>query len=115
MSEEISKKTDNLGRWKPGQSGNLKGRPKAGESYTDILYKMLNKRSIKGDVSSPKLKEQLLKKLVDLALAGDISAIKYCIDRVDGKAVSKQIMELGEETLESLSLQVNVVKKDIKK
>ena len=55
-----------------GQSGNPAGRPKKGTALTDIL-------SEKVDAA------ELAQKLIDKANEGDIIAMKYIYDRIDGR------------------------------
>lgn len=55
-----------------GQCANPKGRPKKGKTLTDALASKADRH---------KLAEQLL----ELAYTGDINAIKYVFDRIDGK------------------------------
>ena len=57
--------------FKPGQSGNPKGAPKKGESFTDIIQSKVDKASI-------------VAKLEELAMKGDVTALKYLVDRCDG-------------------------------
>lgn len=59
--------------WQPGQSGNPAGRPPKGEALTDVLKSKLNK-------------EEIADKLIEIALEkGDLAALKYIYDRVDGR------------------------------
>ena len=52
---------------------NRDGRPKKGESVTDLLRETVDKQA-------------LVDKLVEIAIEkGDIQALKYAIDRMDGK------------------------------
>jgi hypothetical protein len=67
------------GRFLPGQSGNPAGRP-ADKWFRQALLLALAegkdpRRTLRG----------VAEKLIDLAVAGDVSAIKEIIDRVDGK------------------------------
>lgn len=70
--------------FKKGQSGNPAGRPKKGEALTDILKAFLDKKD-----GSKTRKQQLVERLYDLAMAGEVSAMKYIFDRIDGKVPDK--------------------------
>lgn len=70
--------------WKPGQSGNPKGRPKKGETLTDALSAKLDK-------------DMLAEKLLALVEEGDFAAIKYAYDRIDGRP-----KETIEQTIKNL-------------
>jgi hypothetical protein len=65
-----------------GQSGNPAGRPKKGSTLTEALESALEKKGKGG-----KLKRTILADtLIDLAInARNIAAIKYMMDRVDGR------------------------------
>jgi len=62
--------------WKPGQSGNPAGRPKKGETLTDILNERLDK-------------EAFVNKVIELAQSGDRKAIELIWERVEGKVPDK--------------------------
>lgn len=51
---------------------NKKGRPKKGQAVTDLLRETVDK-------------QELVDKLIELAMKGDIQALKYAVDRMDGK------------------------------
>jgi hypothetical protein len=75
--------------FKPGQSGNPHGRPRKGKTLTDILEKELRRKQVKvrdsdGDILITG-KEAAARKLLQLALSGDVGALKYIFDRIDGK------------------------------
>lgn len=62
--------------FKPGVSGNPKGRPKKGYSITDWFKSMLN--------SDPKIKDAIGKSILKKALEGDITAQKLVWQYMDG-------------------------------
>jgi hypothetical protein len=73
--------------FKPGVSGNPKGRPKKGlslaEKFRDALAEKAN-----GDGDYTKL-DQLIDKTVEMALAGDQSALEYTLARGYGKLIDR--------------------------
>jgi len=66
--------------WKPGVSGNPNGRPKKGETLTDLLGEKLDK-------------DKFVRRLISLAWKGDMTAIKYIYDRIDGAIPQKSQIE----------------------
>jgi hypothetical protein len=65
-----------------GQSGNPNGRPRKGRSLTEALEKAMKKKREDGKKTS----EALTDVLIDLAIKEkNIAAIKYIMDRVEGK------------------------------
>lgn len=83
--------------YKKGQSGNLKGRPKKGETITDALTDLMLKNGNK---------EKLARKLYDMAIKGNIKAIELIYNRVDGKPkenfTGSVDIETGENTFNIL-------------
>lgn len=83
--------------WVKGVSGNPKGKPKRGETFTDILNKVMREKSVEWKTKSGRKKhisgkEAAARKLVELAVKGDMGAIKYIGDRMDGKpAITEKI------------------------
>lgn len=72
--------------WKKGMSGNPKGRPKKAATLTEILEDLGKVKDVsngKGDTIARK--EALAAKLWQMAIKGDLGAIKYIFDRIDGK------------------------------
>jgi hypothetical protein len=63
---------DQAGRWRRGASGNKKGKPKGARHKATMAAEAL----LEGEA------ERLSRKAVKLALAGDVSAIRLCLDRV---------------------------------
>ena len=66
---------DQYGRFVPGYSGNPGGRPHKDESLTDVLRRKVDK-------------DLIASKLIELAVErGDLGALKYINDRLDGRPV----------------------------
>ena len=67
-----SDKTTNNGRWARGASGNPAGRPAGSRNKaTQALQQMLEGEA-----------ERITRKAIDLALAGDLTAIRLCMERL---------------------------------
>lgn len=62
--------------WKPGQSGNLNGRPTKGYSITEWFKNML--------ASKPEIKDAIGKSIINKALEGDTVAQKLVWQYMDG-------------------------------
>lgn len=100
-------KTENLTPWKPGQSGNPKGKPVGTRSFKNILVEFLDK-SI--DMMDPFTKEKakftakeaVAMKIVGEAMKGNMSAIKEIRDMVDGP-IAQQI-EIEDKTIQTKSV-----------
>jgi hypothetical protein len=58
--------------WKPGQSGNPKGRPQGSRHRVSTAVQNL----LEGEG------EALTRKCIELAMAGDITALRLCLDRI---------------------------------
>jgi hypothetical protein len=69
MAEEEKKHPT---RFKPGQSGNPNGRPPGSRNATTIALEAL----LDGQAQA------LTQKAIDLALAGDMTALRICLDRI---------------------------------
>jgi hypothetical protein len=71
-------------------SGNPRGRPKKGKTLTDILEGELRKRNVRvteenGTTRFISGKQAAARQMVKLAIGGDIAALKYIYDRLDGR------------------------------
>ena len=62
---------------------NRKGRPKKGQALTEILHDALDEVKSNGKTR----REVITEKIITLAEKGDIIALKYIFDRIDGKPV----------------------------
>lgn len=71
-SAENTKRKEKPQLFKPGQSGNPKGRPKGSHNKATIAALTL----LEGEG------EALTRKAVELALNGDIQALRLCLDRI---------------------------------
>lgn len=70
----------NSGQFKPGVSGNRNGRPKKGNTMTDIVRELLEQ-----DYQDKKThKQALAEKILELSLAGDMRAIRLLWSYMDG-------------------------------
>jgi hypothetical protein len=77
-------------RFRAGQSGNPRGRPKGSKSESSILESLLNKKiSVRQADRLRKMtvREAILSRFVEAALKGDVKAAAFLLDRA--KAVAK--------------------------
>lgn len=80
-------------RWQRGKSGNLKGRPKEPEGLTDMLMWRLGRTGSK----------QIADVLIGLAKRGNLQAIQYIYDRIEGKP-RQSVLQQGAEEPEIVKL-----------
>ena len=81
-------KGNNIGnRFKPGESGNKKGRPKKGEAFTDIIRKIGETKK-----NNKTRKERIIEKAYSMAEEGDIRAIQFLVERLDGKPIQTNLV-----------------------
>lgn len=71
----IAEDREGSGRFSKGHTGNPKGRPKEPDGLVDMLMFRLNKETSKA----------IADRLIDLAKSGNLEAIKYLYDRVEGR------------------------------
>lgn len=83
-------------RWKKGESGNPNGRRNA---YTDLIKDYSFTK-----VNEKERREVVVSKLFQLAERGDLRAIQFIIERLEGKALERQ-----ERTTKSEPIQVMVI------
>jgi len=80
-----------------GQSGNPQGRPKKGETLTDLLREKIEvPKTAKEKLTR---KERIIEQLITLAEGGDLAALKYLFDRIDGRP--KESIELTDGAVDT--------------
>ena len=85
-------------KFKSGESGNPLGRPKGSKDKRTQHRELFNSRA-----------PEILKKAIELALAGDTACLKMCLDRIVPSYRPQEVgIELG-EIAESLSDQSRLV------
>jgi hypothetical protein len=67
------------------QNINRRGRPRKGKTLTDALEKYVASKNEAGERRG----EVLARTLFDLALAGDVAALRYIYDRIDGRPTQR--------------------------
>lgn len=82
-------RVENLKPFKPGQSGNPKGRPKKAYCITDILREQGEIRDVNTEQGRITRAEAIAQRLWLMAMKGDIAALKYIYDRIDGKPLQQ--------------------------
>jgi len=71
-----------------GQTNNPNGRPRKGQTLTDLMEKYLNKK-VDTKQGKKKYKEIFVQKVIELAFKGELSAIKLIWNYIDGLPVQK--------------------------
>lgn len=78
--------------WAKGQSGNIHGRPRRGQSFADALRAALREKD-------EETKQTALRRVADAAVQkaidGDMTAVEFIANRLDGK-VPDQLATQGE-------------------
>lgn len=80
-------RTDGLTSYKPGQSGNLKGRPKGKKNRGTILRELLALQDKGGENTEIRLEQAIILK----ALNGDVAAYKEIKDTMYGKITDTSV------------------------
>lgn len=108
MTDDLNKKPKRGGygkppkkhQFKPGQSGNPKGRPRGSKNFDKILEELFQKKVIikeNGEERKVSIKAALTQKLLVKALyEGDLKAMDLLfkhIERIDAKAAEKLLLE----------------------
>ena len=97
---------DANGRLKKGSTANPNGRPKKDTSITELVRKKAELEISPGKTYADAIAEKLL----ELAAAGDMTAIKYYADRTDG--TPKQTQEINLAANVSIDTEFELVDPD---
>lgn len=103
--------------WKPGQSGNPKGRPKKGEAWADVANQLLdsNEIDITMKMSNGKVKNLNLEAdksfrhaviigQIKQAMDGNVQAARELADRTEGKSRERREVSYKTEPIRILSI-----------
>jgi Family of unknown function (DUF5681) len=83
-------------RWKPGQSGNPKGRPKGAKNLVTIFHESFKQKleiQERGKFRQITALEAIVKKLMNEALKGNLKAIEFLLAKQPEIARKKEPME----------------------
>jgi hypothetical protein len=81
-------------RWKKGTSGNPRGRPKKQDCLTQLLREEIQK-ICPTDREKRKWKELIVRATLQLAMKGNATALKEVWERLDGKVLQTEKLQLG--------------------
>ena len=81
------------------QNINRSGRPKKGTALTDVLNKFMELQDVQDGEKRISRKEALAHKIFQLAIGGNMAAIKYIYDRIDGTPVQTVDMHTVDENM----------------
>jgi Family of unknown function (DUF5681) len=81
-------------RWKKGTSGNPRGRPKKKDSLTQLLRDEI-KKICPADREKRTWKQLIIFATLQLAMKGNATALKEIWERLDGKVLQTEKLELG--------------------
>jgi len=83
--------------WKKGESGNPGGRPKRGWNWAKLFEEAVDEElTTKDGKMTAQAKQFIVKKLVRMAVDGDIAAIKEITNRMDGMPQQKLTVYPGD-------------------
>lgn len=99
-------------RWKKGESGNPKGRPKKQDSLTSLLKEEI-KKICPADREKRTWKELIVRATLQLAMKGNATALREVWDRLDGKTLQTGKLQLGDA--DGKQININVVYADDEK
>jgi hypothetical protein len=86
-------------RWRPGQSGNPKGRPRGAKNLATIFHEALEQKLQIEERGKPRTitaREAIVRRLVNQALKGDIKATAFVLAKEP--EIARQIQPLEKKT-----------------
>ena len=122
MSKVDKQQKNNIGGvtgkgWKPGQSGNPKGRPKKGEAWADVANDLLDSNEIDITMKTTSGKVRKLNLETDKsfrhaviigqikqAMDGNVQAARELADRTEGKSRERRQVSYKTEPIQILSI-----------
>jgi len=97
-------------QYKPGQSGNPKGRPKGAKNESTILHQLLHRKvelRIGGRLKKVTLLEAILLRIAEDSLKGNTKSASFLLNRygaiVSGEAPSSVLSEDDQDILEAFA------------
>lgn len=79
--------------FKKGQSGNPNGRPKGTLNFNNRIEKMLQEAVKDKSGKEKEMADVIVQSLIKQAAMGNMKAIEYLIDKIDGKATQRHEVE----------------------
>jgi len=96
---------DGQGHWKPGASGNPAGRPRRGAALAEALRRRLGAEVTLTDGRRATVAAAVAARLVALALAGDVSALRLLFERAEGRVpLALDLLDVEEPRIVRLPL-----------
>lgn len=92
-------------RWKKGASGNPRGRPKKQDCLTTLLRAEIQK-ICPADREKRTWKELVVRATLQLAMKGNATALKEVWERLDGKVLQEEKVQLGGKDGKQVTIQV---------
>lgn len=104
----MSKKIMPKGReFQKGVSGNPNGRPKGRISFIPAIEEALREEIRDPNGNPIEIRKALIKTLIKEGLQGNVRALEYIIDKIDGKATQRleieQVFEVTKEELQKVA------------
>jgi hypothetical protein len=106
---------ENIIPWVKGQSGNPKGKIKGTRSFKSILNNYLDKTlkskdPFEGKTADIPARDIMMLKLIGEGLKGNLTAIRYVCDMIDGPI--KQVLDVNQNT-EDIDAKIKALKRKL--